>query len=462
MAVQSALFPKTPEVPMNRLPDLFKQPFDFFIDSHMRYGDLYVLNLGVGKAIMLNHPRHVQHILRDHTRRYYKGGPLWESVRDIMGNGLAVSEGDFWLRQRRMMQPQFNHQSLAGLTTLMVDAIDDSLNSWEHTPSPIDISPLMSRITMKIILRTIFGSSMSNAEAEAIEKDVVFMLQYVMLNMLVQKVPPWIPMPGRKRFHNIVRTIDGLLYDKLAAPREEDDQTIDLLSMLAMQVDDETDERMTDKQLRDEAMTFFIAGADTTAWAATWAFDYLTHYPEVAATLRKEVDTICGSHPPTFEDLHRLTYTRMVVQETTRLRPPAWWVPRTTVEDDEIDGFFIPKDMMIIPNLFTIHRHPDIWDNPHEFDPERFAPGKFSPRHRLAWAPFSTGPRQCIGKEFAIMEAQLILAMVSQRFNLRAGSPHCATAKFATTHQPKGGVMIQISKRPTLHRVASQSLSILH
>jgi cytochrome P450 len=220
-----------------------------------------------------------------------------------------------------------------------------------------------------------------------------------------------------------------------------------MLAMLIDIVDDETGEGMTDMQLRDEVMTFFLAGYETTSLTLSWVVHLLTQHPEALARLQAEVDGALAGRIPTFDDLAALTYTRAVIQEAMRLRPAAWQVPRVAIKDDLIDGFRVPAGTTVVPLIYGIHHNPSVWNNPERFDPGRVLAAAPATRHRLAWAPFGAGQRQCIGRDFSLMEAQIILPMLMQRFTFSAVSGLVAAEQLSGTLKPKGGVHVHLAKR---------------
>ncbi len=268
----------------------------------------------------------------------------------------------------------------------------------------------------------------------------------------VAPLPAWLPVPGRKQYQQATARIDKSVYRIIASSREKTDSENHLLAMLLDAVDEETGEGMTDQQLRDEVTTLFLAGYETTSLALSWAFDYLVRRPEMMQKLQAEVDAALGNRLPTFADLPKLPYARMVLQETLRLRPPAWQVMRTAIADDEIDGCRIPAGTNLMALMYMCHHHPAEWPNPEEFDPERFLPGRSEGRHKLAWMPFGAGQRMCIGRDFALMEGQLALAMAVQRFRITQSAEHSAQPQLSATLRPKGGVTVSLEKRSSESR----------
>jgi len=442
--------PLTKGLPLvGSLPQLIKNPFGYLKQARETYGDIYNLNLGISKMLIVNHPRQMQHILVDNAQNYRKGGAMWDAVRAMLGNGLVVSEGSFWLRQRRMMQPQFHRQRLAALNDLMVSAINEALDTWEKSAngSDFNVAPAFNELTMKVITRTLFGTGLDNDEMNKVSKAMDYALTYIINAIVLNSLPSWIPAPGRKQYQEAIAQIDETVYRIIADSRKNNGAENHVLAMLLDMVDDETGEGMTDQQLRDEVTTLFLAGYETTSIALSWAFDLLTHHPDVMDKLQAEVDAVLGNRLPTFADLMKLPYSRMIMQETLRIRPSAWQLPRTAVEDDEIDGYQIPAGTTITGLIYMCHYHPEEWDNPEVFDPERFQPDKSEKRHKFAYMPFGAGQRKCIGMDFALMEGQLALAMVAQRYKLTKATEKLAEPQLSTTLRPKGGVVVKLEKR---------------
>jgi cytochrome P450 len=429
------------------LSQLTLRPLDFLREMRDRHGDIYTLDLGVLRVAMLNNARHIQHVLVDHAANYSKGGAMWDSVRDLLGNGLPASEGAFWLRQRRMMQPHFHRKRLSGLAAQIVTATQESLAAWDvQMGKPFNIASAFSPITMRVITRLLFGQALSPAAIDEVGGAMAYMVNYVMLGALTRDLPSWMPRPGARRFQQAKTQADHVINMLVERQRREQLADDTLLAMLVDMVDTESGDTMTTEQLRDEAISMFLAGYETTSLTLAWLFYYLTHHPEVETRLRAEVDAVLGDRPPTFEDLPQLGYTRNVIQETLRLRPAAWWVTRTAVEADEIDNFSIPAGSLVGTVFYGVHQNPAHWEHPERFDPDRFTPERSSGRHKYAWVPFGAGQRQCIGKDLALMEAQIILAMILQRYRFTS-VPSRAGARATGTLGVKGAVTLTLQRR---------------
>ncbi|MEM7132381.1 MAG: cytochrome P450 [Chloroflexota bacterium] len=432
---------------IGNIPGLMRSSYSFFEQMYAEYGDIYTLNLGLSQIIVCNHPRHIQHVLLDNAQNYVKGGPLWSVLRDLIGNGLVTSEGDFWLRQRRMMQPQFHKKRLEALASLMTSAIADELASWSVPSDSSDMAHAFNQLTMRVIVRTMFGTALSAAQMNEVADAVPQALDYIMRGMLTSKLPSWIPDPKRRAFEQSIAVFDGAVYQMIDEQRHNPKKENHLLAMLLDVVDAETGEGMTDQQLRDEAITIFLAGFETTSTALSWSVYYLSQHPDIQNKLEQEVDAVLGPRTPTFDDLPNLPYARMVLQEAIRLRPSAWFGSRQAVEDDVIDGYSIPAGSEVATMTYMIHRHPEEWDNADQFIPERFTPEASAKRHRWAWVPFGAGQRMCIGREFALMEGQLALAMMAQRFRPSAIEGYEPQLRLSTTFQTKSGLRVKLSER---------------
>ncbi|WP_224369792.1 cytochrome P450 [Hyalangium versicolor] len=444
--------PQVPGVPLlGNLPSLVRHPLDFLEQARQRHGDIFRLRLGPREAIALCHPRHAQHVLVDHGRNYTKGGPFWDSVRTFMGNGLPVSEGDYWRRQRRMLQPAFHHQRIATLAARLVETVDETLSEhWEQaarTGEPFNAAQAFAHMTMHLLVRIMFGGGLSQAEAEEAEQAMAYIIHFMVKGMATHALPSWVPVPGRARYRAAIRTMDSILFRMLERGEHEDGLGDTLLSLMSQATDAETGERMTTQQIRDEAVALFVAGFETTSVALAWALHAMTQQPEFGQRLQDEVDGVLGPRVPEFGDLRQLSYTLCMLQETIRLYAPAYWLPRTPEEDDEIDGYRIPAGTLVGVMSHLIHRHPDVWEAPEHFDPERFRPERSEGRPRQAWLGFGGGQRQCIGKEFALMEGQLILARIAQRFRVSAVPGRVAQVQFTTTLRARNGVWVRLSRR---------------
>ena len=443
--------PRTAGLPLvGSLPALLRGPFDYMLAAQQRYGDIYQLRLGLLDLVVCNHPDHLQHILRDNGRNYRKGGGLWDSIRDLLGNGLPVSEGDFWLRQRRMMQPHFHHQRIAAMTMLMNDAISTTLAPWDAAAAsgePLGIVPALSAITMNVIVRTMFGTSLLPDEQATVAHSLTYVLDYIMAGVVTHSLPSWLPVPGKRRYRRELATIDTIIDRVIARCRDSRQDSPPLVALLLDMVDSETGEQMTEQQLRDEVKSIFSAGYETTSLALAWALFHLAQHPATLETLRSEVDSVLAGREATFADVARLGYTKMVVQESMRLYPPVWWLQRTAINDDELAGYPIKAGTHVACLMYTAHRHPDHWPEPDRFDPARFRPELVAQHHPFAWVPFGGGQRVCIGRDMALLEAQLVLSTLIGRYDLHLATNETPLPQLSTTLRPKRPLLMTVKRR---------------
>jgi cytochrome P450 len=442
--------PKVEGFPLiGALPGLLKDRFDFLEAARRKHGDIYTLDVGVSQAIILTHPRHVQHVMVDHQKNYSKNGPMWDSMRTFLGNGLPVSEGEYWKRQRRMVQPAFHHQRLVAVTDRMVEVVDEHLRKWEQaarTGEDFNVARSFASLTMDVLVRTMFGSGLSEEDSQRAAREVTYIIDYMLFGMMTNNLPEWAPIPGRNRYREAIRTVDEIVFQVIEQGRKGGAED-NLLTLMLNMVDAETGERMSDAQIRDEAVGFFVAGFETTAVSLSWAFHLLTQYPEVARRLQQEVDGVLGQRAPVFADLRQLPYSRNVFQEALRLYSPSYWIARQTVEEDTLDGFRIPAGSTMGVFSYLVHRNPAIWDEPLRFDPDRFSPERSEGRHKQAWLPFGAGTRTCIGKEFSLMEGQLILSRVAQRFEVSAIPGREVKLHIGLSMRAKDGVWLRVKER---------------
>jgi cytochrome P450 len=422
------------------LPYLFRDKLDFLVQERARCGDIFTVDIGATSVVALCHPRHAQHVLRDHAKNYSKGSPIWESIRGLIGNGLVVSEGDFWLRQRRLIQPQFHKDRLSGMVAAIVDAIDEVLPRWEapaKTGEPFDAARELTRMVMRIVFVTMFGTHIEPELSDSLAADLGYAFEHMVVGMLFHSLPRFLPVPGRRRFDEVVAKLDRHIYRVIEDQRRRGPgESGSLLGMLIEMVDADTGERMTERQLRDEVMGMFAAGFETTAASLSFTFQLLAHRPDIVRGIRDEARALGGARP-SFTDLRKLPLALETMQEALRLYPTAFWLPRTALEDDEIDGYFVPKGTTVGVMSYALHRHPEFFPEPEVFDPSRFSPDNIAARHPLAWVPFGGGQRLCVGKEFALMEGQLILARALSRYDLVAIPGQRARVGIAATLRPK-------------------------
>ncbi len=411
---------------LGHLLQVRKLRLEFFQRCLREYGDLVRFQVGGGAKAMIfhvaSHPEHVHQVLVEQHRKYSRETRGYEVLRMILGNGLVTSDGSFWLRQRRIMQPAFHRDRIASFASTMVHATEEMLQErWRPRilqGRPLDTSAEFMRLTLRIVSLTLLGTDLS--ESASVVGDAIDFLQSRTQSRINAPfdIPLHIPTPDNVRIRRSLEAIDGVILPLIQSHREAKEPSGDLLSMLLAAKDEETGESMNDQQLRDEVITIFLAGHETTANALMWTFVLLSKHPDVARKLHGELRQVLQGRAPTLADLPHLAYTKMVLQESMRLFPPAWMIGRRAEEADVLDGYEIPKHSVVLVSPMLVHHNPRVWTNPEGFDPERFSPERAASIPRFAYFPFGAGPHQCIGNNFALMEAQLILATIAQQVEL--------------------------------------------
>ena len=375
------------------------------------------------RTFFVNQPDAIKHILLDNAANYHKTEITRRLLEPGLGRGLLTSEGDTWRRHRRIMSPSFDHRSIVGYAPLMTDITEELLEEWDALPAAaeVDVAAAMMHATLHIISRTMFSSD--SDEIVGIVEQGVGRYQTEIRPGLADllALPLWLSrLVSGQRGENVLSEFDNAI-DRLLAERGRagDNQPKDLLARLLAARDEETGGGMTAQEVRNQVVTIFMAGHETTALALTWTWYLLSQHPAVEATLHGELAQVLGGRTPRHEDLAKLPYTRMVLEESMRLYPPAHTLSREAVTEDVVLGHRIPAGATILIVPWLLHRNPKLWERPERFDPERFAPERAASRHRFAYIPFGAGPRICIGAAFAMAEAMLVLATMAQRYRLR-------------------------------------------
>lgn len=415
--------PSMPGLPIiGALPQLLWNPIKFCANSLRQTDGIATVSIGPMKMYLLSRPDYIDYMLRSNNKNFTKEGGLWDTLRMAIGNGLAASDGSFWLRQRQMMQPHFHRQRLSGLISLMSSAVKEELDRLQvevRSGRPVQLPAEMARMSMRIIVRTMFGTNIEPEEMERFSRIADTIQIHISRRVWVFYLPQWISSTVDRGYWRHMEELDQIIYRLIDRTSQESDRSDALISMLLDARDEDTGAQMDRKQLRDEALTIFLAGYETVATACSWAFYIMSQHPEVERKLRAEVEEKLQGAVPGFEDLGKLEYTKCVFQETMRLYPPVWLIPRTASQDDVIGGYRIPAKSVVAAVTYAVHHDPKVWEHPEVFDPERFTPARSEGRPPSAYIPFGIGPRQCIGNNFALMEGVLLLAMMVQRYHVK-------------------------------------------
>lgn len=417
MAVAPGITHRIP-LPYGPLREFLRDPLGFQQQARERFGDVFRFRVWPLVTHFLYHPDHVRRVLHENQKNYLRG---WEYrlMRRLFGENLTVSEGPYWLRQRRMAQPAFHRQRLSEYAGVMVDAASKLVSQWRaQNEKTIEARREMSRLTLAVTSRTLFDRDVSH-EADEVGKAFALLGRYFEDRFNRPLAPPiWVPTPTNRRFTKAAATINRVVAEIVRERLRDKSDRGDLLSMLIQARDEETGETMSDDQLRSEVLNFLLAGYETTATALTWTWFLLASHAPIRERVRDEVRTVIGDRLPSASDAPRLQLTRSVIQESLRLYPPIWAIPRRVVAEDEVGGFRIPARSMVVLCPYITHRHPAFWDAPEVFDPDRFSDERSADRPKGAYFPFLAGPHQCIGNEFALLEMQLVVARVLQEFDV--------------------------------------------
>jgi cytochrome P450 len=437
--------------PLTNAAALQRDSIRFALDIWQRYGDVVHFRFLFWPAYVFYHPDHVKRVLQENHRNYSKNFPMMKVAQEIFGNGLFTNDGESWLHQRRLMQPSFHHQRLAGFGRLMSEAAATMLERWQRSDAgdgSLDISQEMMRLTLRIAGLALFAYDLTD-EVDRIGRTFTTLGPLISRYTSLPFPPLSVPTPRNRQLLAGLNTLNTVIYALINERRKQlaDTGAPDLLSMLLSARDEETGESMSEQQLRDEVLTLLLGGHETTAMALTWTWYLLSQHPEVERRLHAELDSVLSGQLPTVEHLDALPYTRMVIQEAMRLYPPVFGFTRFATASDEVGGYPVPAKSIIFLSAYCTHRHPAFWEEPEVFDPERFTPERAVGRPRFAYFPFGGGPRQCIGNTFAMMEAQLVLATIAQRYSLRLVPGHPVVPQVLLTMRPRYGLPMTLQPR---------------
>ncbi|MEP6690128.1 MAG: cytochrome P450 [Gemmatimonadaceae bacterium] len=418
----------------------------FLLRLAREHGDVVRWKMGPQEMVLLNHPDAIKDVLVTDAKNFRKGRGI-ERMKRFLGDGLLTSEEAFHLRQRRLAQPAFHRDRIAAYGAVMASHAERATSGWRDGET-IDVADAMMRLTLGIVATTLFGADVRGEEAEigdAISEMMrLFMFSTIPFSELVDDVA-WLP--TNRRFREVRQRLDAVVYRMIEQRRRSGTDGGDLLSMLLLAQDTEGDHgRMTDVQLRDEAMTIFLAGHETTANALTWTWYLLSRHPEAEARLHAEVDAL-GGRPPESADLASLPYTRMVLAESMRLYPPAWVIGRRAVGAFRVGEFDIPANAIVLLSQYVTHHDARWFPDPERFDPERWTAGAQASRPKFSYYPFGAGTRQCIGEGFAWMEGVLVLAAIAQRWRLMLVPDHPVALQPRITLRPKFGMKMRCEAR---------------
>ncbi|HLH40433.1 MAG TPA: cytochrome P450 [Bryobacteraceae bacterium] len=427
---------------MGVLSDFRKNPPEFLLNAARSHGDIVFMRLGPQPAFVVSNPDWIRDVLVTHQTQFIKSRML-ERAKVLLGEGLLTSEGEFHKRQRRLVQPAFHRERLIGYSASMVDAAAQCRRQWSPGDR-LDLAREMTRLTLAIVAKTLFSADVSS-EADEIGAALTEVLG--LFETALTPFSEWLeklPLPSVRRFERARALLDRIIYGIIAARRASGRDEGDLLSMLLLARDEGSG--MDDKQVRDEALTLFLAGHETTANALTWTWYLLSQNPEIERKFHAEIDAL-GDRLPVFDDLGRLKYVEMVFAESMRLFPPAWSIGRRNLTEYRMGRYSIPPRSIILMSPYVVHRDPRWHPDPLRFDPDRWLPENAASRPKFSYFPFGGGARVCIGERFAWMEGVLLLTVLAQKWKLRLEPDHPVETKALITLRPKYGMRMIVEAR---------------
>ncbi len=447
----AALKPPGPKNPpfLGQIRNFRRNPVNFLAKLQADYGDLVYYRVGPMDAFFFNDPEHVKDILVTRQGNFTKSRML-QRARRVLGDGLLTSEGAFHLRQRRLAQPAFHRDRLVGYAATMGEYAVRTRSGWRDGQQ-FDAAEEMMRLTLAIVAKTLFSADVESESAEIGQSLTNILKSFDLLMLPFSEYLEKLPLPAMRRFEKARDSLDAIIYRMITERRASGQDHGDLLSMLLLAQDEETGadgtNGMTDKQVRDEALTLFLAGHETTANALTWTWYLLSQNPECEAKLHAEVDEVLGDRTPRFDDFPNLRYTEMVVAESMRLYPPAWGVGRASIDTFEIAGVEVPPKSLCLMSPYVMHRTARYYPDPLRFDPERWTPEARAARPKFAYFPFGGGSRTCIGERFAWLEGVLAVAAIARKWKLRLMPGHPVETLPQITLRSKYGMKMRVEAR---------------
>jgi cytochrome P450 len=411
------------------------------------YGDIVRIPVAFGERILLNHPDWIEQLLVIEQSKFHKSTLSKEATERLLGQGLLISEGEFWRRQRRLAQPGFHRARINEYAQTMVQIAERHLREW-RAGAQLDMAHEMMALTLDIAVRTLFGTTLPG-EAEHVGQAMTFLMRYSLGRARSPvNIPASWPTPGNRRANREYEFLDSLVYRIISERQAQGNSShpADLLSLL-MGAMDEDGSQMTPKQLRDETMTIFLAGHETTALTLAWTWYLLSENPAAEARLHEELRGVLGGRAPEIRDLERLPFLKAVVNEVLRLYPPAYLLARTSIAPCTIGGYDFPSGTTVLASQWVMHRDARYYDDPDAFWPERWLDGLADRLPAGAYFPFGNGPRRCIGQSFALMESELVTATVAQQFRFRLVPGHPVVPEPLVTLRPRHGIRMTLEAR---------------
>ena len=432
---------------LGSIRDIQRDNVQTFMDAWREYGDIVHFR-GPLTINLLVHPDYAQRVLRDNYLNYPRPTFVADKLKSIVGEGLVAAEGSRWQHARRHSQPAFHPDLINTSAQIFTESTSEMLTGWEkkvERGEPFDVKSEMMHLTLTNLGKALFKANWGE-QVNKVEPIVALALSHTHKRLTSPVDPQRFPLKSTKAFNAGLSSLDEIIFGEINDRRANMDGGSDLISILLQVKDEETGEGMTDEQVRDEVIGFFIAGHETVSSAMSWTWYLLSQNPESWRRMSAEVNEVLGDRTPTADDVPKLEYTTRVLLESMRLYPPIFVLMRCAQEDDEVGGYHVPAGSNIVLCPYVTHRHPDFWPNPEGFDPDRFTPERSAGLHRMAYFPFSGGPRKCIGNAFAMMQMPIILAMVTQRFRVNLVPGEKAVPEPAISLRPRDPLMMTLER----------------
>jgi cytochrome P450 len=432
-----------------KIPEIQRNPLEFMLKMIDRYGNFVQFPIGSRMVYLVNNPQDIKHILLDNHHNYSKDTIQYNQLARVTGRGLLTSDGDYWLRQRRLAQPAFHRARIEPLDQMIGHYTGEMLNRWQMnitSGKALDIDQEMMKLTLRIVGQALFSIDL-HEQASDLTQAVLEALDYIVYrSQTILALPEYVPTPRNRRFNAAIRVLDDTVYTMIAERRKNLSPPADLLTRFLQSHDQETGASMNDAQIRDEIMTILIAGHETVASALTWCLYLLSQNPHVQRRIDLEIQEVLGNTSPDRVTITRLNYLRAVFTETLRMYPPAWLITRRALGRDQFNNWQTPENSLFIISPYVVHRNEQWWPDSEVFDPERFA--EDSPHEqRFSYIPFGGGPRLCIGDRLAMYEAVLILAMINQHYHLELAPGYPVEMVPLVTLRPKTGLHMLVTEK---------------
>jgi cytochrome P450 len=428
------------------LIDYFRDPLGFLTGISRKYGDIVYYTIGSRRVYLLSNPEHIKDVLVTHNRNFTKSRAL-DRAKIVLGEGLLTNEGESHLRQRRIIQPVFHHKRIKTYGDVMAGYGSHAGRDWRDGET-LNIHTEMTRLTLAIVSKTIFDADVESESDEIVKSLSDLVGLFTRFIFPFSEILDKLPIPGNKKAAEAIRRLDHIIYRLIEERRSDMGARDDLLTMLLQAQDEEGDrEGLSDKQVRDEAITLFLAGQETMANTLTWTWYLLSQNSEVEKKLHEEIDTVLIGRPPSVDDLGSLTYTHKVFKETLRLYPAAWTLARRAINDYRVGGYTVPAGSDIFMSQFVVHRDPRFYAYPLKYEPDRWDADVESALPKFAYFPFGGGPRRCIGEPFAWMEGVLLVASIASKWKMRLSPSHKIVLDPLITIRPKYGMKMIVERR---------------